>query len=241
MPLHERLDVGGRVPTTYYAPGSGVGRAMRAAPALFGDRARIGVVGLGAGTLACYARPGQDWRFYEIDPEVERIARAPADFTFLSACTPRAPVVIGDARLTLSQDRHAFDMLVIDAFSSDAVPLHMLTSEAFSIYHQRVGDRGLLLLNLTNHWIDLPEVVGDTAARNGWTAVILPYRPDPAAARLKATPSIWVAMSRSPERIRQFEAETGAGWRPLGDHGKPMWTDDYASVLPYIRIGGGWR
>lgn len=230
-----------RVPTTYYAPGGGVGRALRAAPALFGDHARIGVVGLGAGTLACYARPGQDWRFYEIDPEVERIARAPADFTFLSACAPKAPVVIGDARLTLSHERQAFDLLVIDAFSSDAVPLHMLTREAFSIYRQRIGDQGLLLLNLTNRWIDLPEVVGDTATRNGWTAVILPYRPDAAAARLSATPSIWVAVSRSPERIRQLEAETGPGWRSLGDHGKPTWTDDYASVLPYIRIGGGWR
>jgi hypothetical protein len=132
-----------RTPTSYYGPTSGVGLAMEAAPTLFGADARIGVIGLGAGTLACYARPGQDWRFYEIDPAIATIARDPRSFTFLSRCLPAAPIHIGDARLTLGSERGApLDLLVVDAFSSDAVPAHLLTLEAMEIYRARLASAG---------------------------------------------------------------------------------------------------
>src|SRR4249919_2648524 len=130
-----------RMATSYYAPSSGIGLAMMAAPALFGDSARIGIVGLGAGSLACYALPKQTWTFYEIDPAVAAIATDPARFTFLSRCQPKARIVIGDARLTLEKDPPASaDVLVVDAFSSDSVPMHLLTREAFDDYARHVGD-----------------------------------------------------------------------------------------------------
>ena len=114
-----------RYPTSYYARQSGVGLALATA----GEHARIDVVGLGAGTLACYSRPGQSWRFYEIDPAVVRIARNPKQFTFLSRCQPNAQIAIGDARLTLERSPPASaDILVVDAFSSDLVPMHLLNS-----------------------------------------------------------------------------------------------------------------
>jgi hypothetical protein len=112
-------------PTSYYTRGSGVGRAMLSAETLFGDAARIGVVGLGTGTLSCYARPGQNWTFFEIDPAMVRIATDPRRFTFLSRCAPEARIVLGDARLSLARaGRSSFDLLAVDAFSSDAVPMH---------------------------------------------------------------------------------------------------------------------
>ena len=112
-----------RSPTGYYVRNSGVGLALGAAPALFGSSARIDVVGLGAGTLACYSRPGQHWRFYEIDPAVVRIAENPSQFTFLSRCQPDANVIVGDARLTLEHAApSAADILIVDAFSSDWCP-----------------------------------------------------------------------------------------------------------------------
>ena len=110
-----------RLPTSYYVAGSGVGQAMRAAPALYGPAARIGVVGLGTGTLACYAQPGQQWRFYEIDPIVAALSAGSGRFTFLRQCAPQAQVILGDARLRIAQAAPAsLDLLVLDAFSSDA-------------------------------------------------------------------------------------------------------------------------
>jgi hypothetical protein len=120
-------------PTTYYARGSGVGRAMMAAPDAVRPGGRIGVVGLGAGTLTCYAQPGQDWRIFEIDPAMVRIART--RFSFLSRCAPGARIVLGDARLSLARQPPAsLDLLAVDAFSSDAVPMHLLTREALAVY-----------------------------------------------------------------------------------------------------------
>ncbi len=226
-----------RVATSYYAPGGGIGQAMRAVPALFGPRARIGVVGLGAGTLACFARAGQDWRFYEIDPEIERIARDPAKFSFLSRCAPSAPVVIGDARLMLAREGdRRFDLLVVDAFSSDSVPIHMLTREAFAIYRRRIGERGLLLLNITNHWMDLEPAISALARADGWAAARCAYRPDAAALALGAQRSVWVALTPAP--MLPDIARGGCPWRPLRPTARDTWTDDFASVLPLLRPGG---
>ena len=125
-----------REPTSYYAPHSGVGLALANANGLFpGSPARIGVVGLGSGTLACYARPGQAWTFFEIDPAMVEVARH--RFTFLGSCAPQARIVLGDARLSMArQPAGSIDILAVDAFSSDAVPMHLLTSEALDVYRQ---------------------------------------------------------------------------------------------------------
>jgi hypothetical protein len=131
-------------PTSYYARRSGVGHAMASADVFHGESPRIGVVGLGTGTLSCYAMPGQSWTFFEIDPEMVRIARDPAQFSFLSRCAPQARIVLGDARISLSREKPgSLDLLAVDAFSSDAVPMHLLTREALQVYRRALSSDGL--------------------------------------------------------------------------------------------------
>jgi spermidine synthase len=224
------------MPTTYYAPESGVGLAVSAAPALFGAKARIGIVGLGAGTLACYAQSGQSWKFYEIDPVVERIARDPKNFTFMSKCAQDVPVAIGDARIVIANEPAAsHDLLAIDAFSSDSVPMHLLTAEAFETYRRNLAPGGLLMVHISNRYLNLQPVLA-AAARNGWTTALRHYRPDKKGQDLFYSASIWVAMSPDPKTIEQLKQETGREkWTTLGDdpNFKP-WTDSYGSILPLL-------
>jgi hypothetical protein len=223
-------------PTSYYAPPSGAGRAFAAVPRLY-PRASVAVVGLGAGALACYAQPGQRWRFFEIDPTVIAIARDPSRFTFLSRCTPGAPVELGDARMRLAAGpARAYDVLVADAFSSDAMPMHLLTTEGFGVYERALKPGGLLLVNISNRFFDLQPVIAAAARRRGLTGVVRDWAPTPAERRAGATRSIWVALARDPKVLAEVEA--GGGWRPLAaDPGFEAWTDDYATILPLVR---GW-
>ena len=230
----EGHDVLLRMPTTYYVPGSGVGRAMMAANALYGPAARIGVVGLGTGTLACYARPGQDWRFYEIDPAVVDLARGP--FRFLELCLPKANVILGDARVRLNEAAPAsLDLLALDAFSSDAVPMHLMTREAFATYDRVLAKNGLLLVHVSNRFLSLEPVVEAAAKAGGWSAAGLTYRPSLDEQMQEAATSDWIALSRSPETIAKLKARGGA-WRDLqATPGFTPWTDDYATILPVLR------
>jgi hypothetical protein len=225
--------------TSYYAPRSGVGVAMRSAPGLFGSDARIAVVGLGAGTLACYARPGQSWTFYEIDPAVVRIATDPRRFTFVPHCKPDARIAVGDARLLIEREPAAADnLLVVDAFSSDSVPMHLLTREAFADYRRLLAPSGLLMVHISNRYLDLRPVIAAAAASGGWTAWIRRYRPDAEGAELNETGSDWIALSQSPDTVRKLVEGSGETWGPLRKkQGFQPWTDDHASVLPLISFG----
>jgi len=229
-----------RMATSYYARPSGVGLAMQAVPGLFGSNARVAVVGLGAGTLACYAQPGQSWTFYEIDPAVVRIARDSRRFTFLSRCKPDARVEIGDARLLIERERPRIaDLLVLDAFSSDAVPMHLLTSEAFADYRRLLAPGGLLMVHISNRYIDLDPVIAAAASSGGWHAALRRYRPDAEALERNEGASDWVAMSLSPETLGRLVEGSGAQWAPLhASEGFKPWTDDHSSVLPLISWGG---
>lgn len=226
------------IPTSYYAPNSGVGLAMRAAPTLFGQKARIGVVGLGAGTLACYAKPGQAWRFYEIDPVIVTLARDPNSFTFLSRCLPGDDVAIGDARIVLAgEPANSADVLAVDAFSSDSVPMHLLTTEAFATYRRHLSSNGLLMVHISNRYLDLSPVIA-AAAKNGWSARIRNYAPDKAGEKLRYAASIWVAMSPDPATIeRLIDYDRAQSWEPLKPRpGFSPWGDDHASILSIIKI-----
>jgi hypothetical protein len=226
-----------RYPTSYYAYKSGVGLALSAAPKLFGEHARVDVVGLGAGTLACYSRPGQSWRFYEIDPAVMRIARNPRQFTFLSRCLPNAGVAIGDARLTLERSPPgSADVLVVDAFSSDSVPMHLLTREAFRAYRRHLAPGGLLLVHISNRFLDLQPVVAAQVS-DGWTARLRAFVPSAAESGQWQSGSTWTALSPSAETIARLEQASGPGaWTPLAPRpGFRAWTDDHASILPIIK------
>ena len=224
-----------RTPTTYYVPGSGIGQAMQALPTLYGAHARVGVVGLGAGTLACYAKPGQDWRFYEIDPAIVRIARDTGQFSFLSRCLPGGKIVLGDARLNLAlEPTRSLDMLTLDAFSSDAVPMHLMTREAFASYGRVLTPQGLLLVHVSNRFLDLEPVVAGAAQNGGWHAVKLFYQPGPNDTPA-ATKSLWIALSRDPRAIRVLRTYDGA-WQPVRARpGFRPWTDDYSTILPLLQ------
>ncbi|WP_044331193.1 spermidine synthase [Sphingomonas hengshuiensis] len=225
-----------RLPTTYYVAGSGVGQAMLALPRLYGPGARVGVVGLGSGTLACYARPGQQWRFYEIDPAVVKLSRDSGPFTFLPQCLPGADIAIGDARLRLGEAPAAsLDLLALDAFSSDAVPMHLMTSEAFDTYGRVLAPNGLLLVHISNRFLALSPVVAAAAEKGGWHAARLIYEPSALEKHDEASVSDWIALSRSlPTLIALTQGHPG--WRTLTPRaGFTGWTDDYASVVPVMR------
>jgi len=224
-----------RSPTTYYGPSSGVGLAFAQAPALYGPAARIGVVGLGAGTLACYHRPGQAWHFFEIDPKVLGYSRS-RTFTYLSDCAPDARVVIGDARIELARmPRGSFDLLAIDAFSSDAIPLHLLTDEALGIYLDALAPDGLLLIHISNRFIDLEPVLAAAARGRGLAAAI---RTDNPVRENMLTASSWVLLTRDAAQLARLRAlDRAHPWDPLAPPGGRVWTDDHASIMPYIR----WR
>jgi hypothetical protein len=216
-------------PTAYYGHRSGVGLALDHAETQFGPGARIGVVGLGVGTLACYRRPGQRWTFFEIDPEVLGYSQR-GRFTYLQSCAPNARVEIGDARIELAdQPPGSFDVLVIDAFSSDAIPLHLLTTEAVAIYQRALAEDGVLLMHLSNRYIRLEPMIAQLARARGMQAMVLEAPADDAAEIYSST---WVALAGSRAPLDNL---SGTGrWRLPEPPEGPVWTDDYASILPYL-------
>ncbi|WP_194955410.1 fused MFS/spermidine synthase [Sphingopyxis solisilvae] len=236
-----------REATTYYGPKSGVGLALDKAEALAGPDAAVGIVGLGAGTLACYRRPGQQWTIFEIDPVMVDIARDPAKFTFLSDCAGDTPIVIGDARLKIAeQSAGQFDILVIDAFSSDAIPLHLLTKEAIGIYARALKPDGILLIHISNRFFALEPVLAEEARARGWAAAIRLDSGPPDSGIDDLTGSNWVALAATPDRLQQLtgalrprrEAPLDGAWVPLKSRaGFQRWTDDYASTLPVLMWG----
>jgi hypothetical protein len=226
------------IPTTYYAPSSGVGLAMSAVPALFGPNANISVIGLGTGTLACYAKPGQHWRIFEIDPAIAKIARDPKRFSFLSRCAPDARIMIGDARLVVARQAPGqAHVLAVDAFSSDAVPMHLLTREAFAIYGRYLRKDGLLMVHISNRFLNLRPVVAAAAAKGGWQARVDFYLPNKAGFALNYSPSDWIALSRDAGTLEKLAKSSPPNvWQPLeANAGDSGWSDDYASILPIIR------
>jgi hypothetical protein len=222
-----------RLPLTYYGPGSGAGIAFSHARELFGPAPAIGVVGLGTGTLACFAQPGETWQFFEIDPAVLDLSRK-GTFTFVRDCAPAAQVVIGDARIELAKARAgSIDLLAIDAFSSDAIPLHLLTDEAFGVYLDALSPRGVLLVHISNRYIDLEPALSAVVRARGLNAAL---RDDNPPEGTELTGSSWVAISRDPSQLKALARLAPAlPWIPLKPPAPRVWSDDHASILPYIR------
>jgi hypothetical protein len=225
-----RYDFARRVPLTYYGPTSGAGRVLADSPAH-----AVGVVGLGTGAMACWARPGQQWTFFEIDPLIVHVARDTGLFTYLRECAPDARFVLGDARLTLArQQEGSFDVLAVDAFSSDAIPLHLLTAEAFTLYRSRLSATGVLLVHVSNRHLDLVPVVAAIAKAQRW---MLRVNEDPTPKErpgLYFTSSTWLWLARAgtPE-----PGSTKDGWTAWpADRATPrVWTDDYANPLAALK------
>ena len=205
--------------------------------AALGDPPAVAVVGLGAGALACYARPGEAWDLYEIDPLVERIARDPEYFTYLRDCLPEARVVLGDARLSLSRAARRYDLIVLDAYSSDAIPVHLLTREALGLYLDRLAPAGVLAFHISNQHLDLEPVLADLARDAGLVALLqVDTHVTPAERAGGKLPSRWAVMARRPADLGALTSD--ARWAPpRGRADGRVWTDDFSSVLGVLR----WR
>lgn len=223
-----------RVPLTYYTVDGPLGQLF-AWPPLAARLDRVGAIGLGAGAAACYRRPGQDWVFLEIDPEVVRLARDERYFRYLSACAPDARIVLGDGRLSLASGAlPPFDLMILDAFSSDAIPLHLMTREAFALYLRHLTPEGVLMVHITNRHLDLGPVLAALAADAGLAAVEQRYvSPDQGAGY--PVPTRWVALARDPALLPE-----GERWQPLPPApDQAVWRDDFANIIgPLLRKYG---
>jgi hypothetical protein len=236
-----------KLPISYYGPTSGVGAAFARAEEFYGPNAAMGVVGLGAGTLACYAKPGQDWHFFEIDPVIVDISKRQRVFSYLDRCTPNAAIHIGDARLTLAErPKASLHMLAIDAFSSDSIPLHLLTKEAFDVYRRILKPDGLLLVHISNRHVDLEPVLAAEAAKGGWSLALRGDKPPRREWDRGSRTSSWVVMSMDKAALARLTGPLVAakpntyaqeGWQPIRrSDGSGRWSDDYASVLPHLSL-----
>jgi len=220
-------------PLTYFTPSGPIGDVFRA----FGPRhptGRVAVIGLGAGAMLYYGIPGQAWTFFEIDPEVTEIAENPKFFRFLPNARAQHQVIGGDARLSLARDTATYDLLVLDAFASDAIPTHLLTREAVQLYLSRLRPGGLLVMHISNRFFDLGPVVARAASdARLYSAHRVDSDPDDAENTGKFG-SHWAVLARDGGTIAPIVAQ--GEWKPLtGGERLRVWTDDYSSVLPLLR------
>jgi spermidine synthase len=218
-----------RVPTTYFHEQSGVGVLLRTYPRTSG--LRVGVIGLGAGTLAAYGQAGDYYRFYEIDPDVERLART--YFTFLSDSAAHIEVILGDARLSMEREtRQQFDILVLDAFSGDAIPAHLLTKEAFVTYRRHLRPDGAIAVHISNRHLDLYPVVERLAEHNRMGSLHFLTSADSRQGRLN---SQWYVMSNNRQWLSN-ESVLAAAHGQLGHYAMiPLWTDQYNNLFRLLK------
>ena len=193
----------------------------------------IGIAGLGTGSLACYARPGDQVRIYEIDPVVVDLARA--HFAALRNCAPDATVAVGDARLLLEHEEVSLDLLALDAFASDAIPVHLLTREALESYLRVLAPEGVIAVHISNRHLDLEPVLATLAHRMGLAARIERYAtPDDSPPPRLSESSSLVVLARGEDTLRALDLDEG--WVPLGSPDRVrIWTDDYTSIVPLLR------
>lgn len=245
-----------KVPLTYYYPNGPLGQIFEARTDDATQR-KVAVVGLGSGSIACYAQPGgaklpqaatsgatdqgsggQNWTFYEIDPIVEHIARDPRYFTYLQDCAPNAKIVLGDGRLSLaSVPAGEYDMIIFDAFSSDAIPVHLLTREALQLYLDKLAPGGFLVFHLTSRHFNLDPVIGDLARDAGLTAKVWAdtnVKPTDFDFAQGKRASTWAVITRTPADLGKL-ANDPRWVVPQSQPNARVWTDDFASLLSVLK------
>ncbi|MDD5321579.1 MAG: fused MFS/spermidine synthase [Methylococcales bacterium] len=219
-----------KIPLTYYSRPGPMGQLFKE----FDNNNQnwaIGIIGLGTGALACYAKSTQDWTLYEIDPLVVDIANNPAYFSYLKLCTQKTTMRIGDARLSLEKEPdHKFDLLVLDAFSSDSVPTHLLTSEALELYFKKLKPDGILAFHITNRHLLLKKVLSIHAEQLHFAALIQEFKPQQDIPLVVSTD--WVVMAKKPETLAPLNLSRLGNWQkmPLYFDMKP-WTDDFTNIV----------
>ncbi len=226
----DMTEAGRRKPTTYYQPSSGVGAAMAAREAR--GPIRAGLIGLGAGTLAAYGRRGDLFRFYDINPKV--ISTAQTQFTFLSDSAAKIEIVLGDARLNLEREpSQGYDLLAVDAFSSDAIPVHLITKEALAVYLRHMKPDGIVAFHVSNRYLNLVPVVARIAKENGAYAVLVSDsgKDD----EEDHTTTDWVLVSRDPKALKAPEIEEASPEAPDERPKWRSWTDDYSNLVQILK------
>ena len=220
------------LPTTYYTPTSGFGRAVnlqREISPKTNNTQRIGMIGLGVGTVAAYCREGDICRIYEINAEVERLARK--HFTYLADSKAKVSVILGDARLSLEREaRNQFNVLAVDAFSGDSIPMHLITQEAVRAFMAQTSGNGILAYHVSNRFLNLPPVLAEIAAKEKLAGVVVE---DPAQKDNSLhSSSTWVLLARDAETLKDIG---GAGVALTRTEGAPLWTDDFNNLLSVVK------
>ncbi|HLV95464.1 MAG TPA: fused MFS/spermidine synthase [Candidatus Acidoferrales bacterium] len=219
-----------REPTTYYGRNSGVGVALRAARE---ERAlHVGAIGLGIGTVATYGRAGDSYTFYEINPLVLKVAEQ--EFTFLRDSAANVKIVLGDGRLSLEREQppQRFDVLIVDAFSGDSIPVHLLTREAFQLYFGHLKPDGVLAVHVSNQYLNLEPVVAAAASRLGKEAVIVNHE---VGASQGVYPSTWILLGSREGFLGRREIENAGEILPAKAPMTELWTDDYSSLWRVLK------
>jgi hypothetical protein len=216
-------------PLTYYYFGGPISEVTAAARIASGTLHNVAVVGLGAGSMACHRKDGESWTFFEIDPEVVRLARDPNMFRFLASCAPDAPVVLGDARLTLAASSQQFDLIVLDAFSSDAIPTHLLTREALRGYLAHLSSHGILTVHISNRHLELAKVVAAVGATEGLMTLVKTDRNHTDFTTDLRAGAMVAVLARNEA---DFGTLLGAkGWERMTAGDVVPWTDDYSDII----------
>ncbi len=227
-------------PTSYYSPIGPLGQVMHVANTQ-SPQMKVGTIGLGVGGVCAYAKAGQSFTFYEIDPAVERVAENTGYFTYLARARKRGAdvrVVLGDGRLAMSKSPDgAYDLIILDAFSSDSIPVHLLTREALQLYIRKLREHGIITVNVSSRHLDLEPLVSALAADAGLVAFI---RRDTRVVRreidLGRTPSVWAVFARDEADLGNLPLRPG--WhRAKARPGMRVWTDDYSNILQVLDIG----
>jgi spermidine synthase len=223
-----------RTPTTYFGPHSGIGIMLSALPA--GVPHRFGIVGLGAGTLAAYTKPGDEMVFYDINPAVMQISAGTKPyFTFVQQASGKITTVLGDGRLSLERElssgsRQNFDVIALDAFSGDAVPVHLLTLEAFRIYLAHLKPDGVIAVNISNRNVDLQSPVAELCTRLNLDAV----RVENSEGENREYAATWILVSPDHKRLLQPKL-ADQGWPITNSRHVKLWTDDYSNLIQILQ------
>ncbi len=226
-------------PTSYFWRGSGVGLAIKNHPR-YGQGMRVGVLGLGVGTLAAYAQPGDSYRFYEINPLVVAVAEGQGDyFSFLDDSQADVSVVLGDARISLEQELAAgqkqdFDLLVLDTFSSDSIPVHLVTREAFALYLEHLDRDGMIAANISNRHLDLTPVLYQISQEFNLSMRVVMILPD-LVEHPEASGSQWVLMAHNPELLSAPEIVAQSMSLDTSHLNIRLWTDDFSNLFQVLK------
>ena len=216
-------------PTTYYGEGSGIGLAMRALPA---GKRRVGLVGLGTATLTAYGQSGDYMRIYEINPQVQRLATT--RFKYATSCLGKVEVALGDARLSMERDPpQQFDLLALDAFSSDAIPVHLITKEAFDVYQRHLKTNGIVAVHISNHYLDLEPVVANLAKEFGYKMAIIDFDENDEEWWLYS--STWILLTRDQNLLDQPAIQAATKKSKFSKRQVPLWTDDFTSLFQILK------